>query len=157
MTGALLTLLEVESLSFTPSLSGVVFHKSLNLEQELGPTSSVKLAFLPSEPKTLPKGYRLNKAVKVVESVTGETWVRFNYDDGLEELFFMHSGSSLSVAPGANSAGNVPAGSPEDVAKYLSIGPWTVLFGEVRGHKFIAMGKVPRHELVDMVDSALVQ
>jgi len=90
----------------------------------------------------------------LLEPTKNQTWVRFTYDDGVEELFFVHTGPSFSAVPVAG-ASTGPSGKSHDVVKYMSIGPWTVLFGELQDHEFIAMGKVARGELVDMVDSAL--
>ncbi len=171
MTGGLLSISEFETLSLMPSLTGVVWHQGVTTETviESSLTQLAELSFIPVQPKLLPPGYELVETAAVVEpGQTGE-WARFSYSDGVEELFFLHQG--VAAQQGATSAGGPTAGTGagtgsgsqgagkgpknnQDVVNYTHVGPWTLVFGEIDDEAFLALGKVSREELRDMVESA---
>jgi hypothetical protein len=160
LAGNTVGLLEVEVLNLTPSLSGVMFHQPVTEVFELGGggLGQERLSFIPIQPKLLPQGYHLAQSSAVLDPTTDDSWARFIYSDGVEELFFLHGGNEeevsygggLGTTGGATSTG----GKTKDVVKYIEMGSWTVIFGEVKGERFISMGKLPRGKLFDLVESA---
>jgi len=121
-----------------------------------------QVGFPPLEPTLVPEGYRLDRMDFVtvpLEDGSGErNWLRFVYEDGVEQLYFLHS-PEPEPAGDATTPRSAP-GAPEfhaDFVKVAEIGPWRVVDGIVRGQGVVAMGKVPEPQLLQMVQSALAQ
>jgi hypothetical protein len=161
LAGVTVALLEVESLNLTPSLGGVMFHQPVTQIFELGSSnpSQSRLAFIPAQPKLVPKGYHLTQSSAVIDPSTDEAWARYIYSDGLEEVFFLHGGKqeAVNTSGGLGSLSNAPptgGAKAEDVVKTFEMGVWTVVWGEVKGERFLSMGKLPLDGLLDLVESA---
>ncbi len=154
LAGNTIALVEVESLNLRPSLGGMSFHQPVTKVSQLNSSSpgQPRLPFVAAQPKLLPQGYRLSQRSAVTDPNTGEIWARFIYSDGLEEIFFLHGGSGAQLkTSGASSGGG---GKAEDAVKYVEMGSWTVVWGEVGGERLIVMAKLPRGELFDLIESA---
>jgi len=153
--GRLLSLLEYESLNLSPAPEPEALHRSAVTESVVDSEAELRaaLSFLPVQPRQIPSGYRLLGTAAVVDPIEGGEWARFTYGDGVEELFFLHGGRSPE--PGAaGRPGATTAGRDQQTVSYLYVGPWTVLFGELDRGAFLAMGKVSREALQDLVESA---
>ena len=121
-----------------------------------------QVGFPPLEPTLVPEGYRLARVDFVpvpLEDGSGErNWLRFVYEDGVEQLFFLHS-PEPEPAQGPTTP-QAASGAPEftdDHVKVAEIGPWRVVDGVVRGEGVVALGKVPEPQLLQMVQSALAR
>ena len=147
--GSLLALIEFESLADVPDFSGTVFHLPLNKETQLDKLTT-PLLFVAAKPKLLPAGYQLLTST-VLEDVNGaETWVRYIYSDGLQELFFLYTGEQELISAGSPA----PPATKKDSVTVLQVGPWNVVQGTVFDGEVIVMGVAPVTELLDMVESA---
>jgi hypothetical protein len=163
LSGAVLSMLEYDSLNLTPDFTLETFHEELGTQVQFGNGSPLptQLKFVPAKPKLLPDGYRLQDSVAIFG--TGDPWVRYTYGDGAEEIFWLHSGEAEVLYPGPlgtpnsgspGQAGQGQGSKPKDVVKWLPVGPWTVVWGDIGEDSFIVMGKVPREELYDLIESA---
>ena len=147
--GSLIALIEFESLEDVPDFSGTVFHQPLNKETQLDKLKT-PLLFVSAKPKLLPSGYQLLTST-VLEDVNGtETWVRYIYSDGLQELFFLYTGHEQLL----NTGSSTPPPSKKDAVTVVEVGPWNVVQGTVFDGDVIVMGTAPVTELLDMIESA---
>lgn len=146
----LVSLLEFHSLDLAPDLSNVAWHQSSNGETPfvVGPNAAAELGFHPRLPSLLPAGYEMEESTRVTDPTDNTTWLRMVYGDGVEEVFFLHGGP---VRPPA-----VPGlGFPEaDTVRVLECTPWMAAQGAVGGQRFVTLGKVDKHDLLALIESA---
>ena len=156
-SGALVSLLEYETLDLSPSLAGRrLFDAGAIARTTLtaGDLGSA-LSFTPKTPKLLPAGYELLESAAVGEQHLGSEWAQLTYSDGVDELFFLHAGQGAGART-PQAKGSPVGGGPEGqtIVSYLAVGPWTVVYGEVGGDDFVAAGKLAPEALRDLVESA---
>jgi hypothetical protein len=96
-------------------------------------------------PGFIPAGYSLERTATRTGPL-GNLWVEYVYSDGVEQLFFLHSGD----APNVSTAG-VHFGDRVCVA---SMGSWTVVEGEVLGTPVLAVARLDPQDLLLLVQSA---
>jgi len=154
---------EYESIDFEPDLSGVAWHVASNNEQLLEFNVGLKqqLGFEPILPMLSPVGYELQETARVQDG-TGRTWLKLNYSDGIDNVFFLH-GAPLPGEPqpfggsvnsgGASAPGNEKAG--EDEALFIRSGTVTLVEANIGHYDLIAVGKVDAYDLMVMIQSAL--
>lgn len=136
-----------ETLSFTPDLSGVVWHVPGNSEVSYGlqiPPGTVSFPLL--EPALLPQDYRLIDAATLVEPGNGRVWVKQTYSDGVEVAFLVYA-TTIGDPP--------PSAADADQVRCVDYGSWTVLDGAVRDYYVIAAGTASVTDLTQMLQSAL--
>lgn len=153
--GALLAKMEYQSLDLQPDFTMVAL-KTLPVHETfaLDASASALLGFQPFEPRQLPAGYQLREARKVVDP-TGATWACLEYSDGADSLFFLHGGV---VPKTGHEFSAQPAQFQTSAAPKMycwQAGAWVATQGVWQGHAVAAIGKVPQHELLALVESAL--
>ena len=87
---------------------------------------------------------------KLVDPSDGRPWAKFVYTDGLELMFLVQAEivqhHQLTGAPPG------PPYGPETVTS-MTIGGMTALNGHVQGRDMVAMGKVDKLVLADLIQS----
>lgn len=149
-TGALLGLVEFESLELAPDLNQVDWHQPLTDEQPLSSDSALaraQLGFAPRLPSTDGGRFLLEgaTAVSAPDPRGGGTlmWAKHTLTDGVEVVFFLHGGPD-------------PAPTRDDWVRVApSVGPWNSAEGSLRGESFTALGRVPVEELLDLFEDVL--
>lgn len=157
-SGQVYARLEYETFELDPDLAGVSFHQVSNAEAPatLGPALDVKLGFKVSVPTLLPTGYRLSEVSTLVDAFGGE-WVKLTYTDGVESLFFVQS-RAVQPATGVklSPTTSVNFGSPQaDKVLWMQVGPIVAVQGELGGLTRLAVGKVSKEALFDLLQSSL--
>ena len=165
-SGALVSLLEFETLDLAPDLSSTLLHVPATAETVVPSEAGLRAAlpFVPVRPKVVPEGFELLEMATVEDLTEGEEWARLTYGDGVEQLFFLHTahGPAEELAPGGQ-AGTGPGpgggtagagGRPEHTVRFARVGPWTLLFGEIDGQSYVVLGKLDEDQLLLMVESA---
>jgi hypothetical protein len=149
---ALVSLLEYTALDLAPDLSNVAWHQPVTGETPfvIGPDTAELVGFRPRLPRVLPLGYELEESTLVHDALEGSKWVRMVYGDGVEEVFFLHGGEARPPQSPLPSFHGVGA----DTVQVVDCKPWTAAQGAVNGERFIVLGKVDRHELLGMIESA---
>jgi hypothetical protein len=150
--GELVSLLEYETLDLTPEDGRELFHSPISEArcaslEEL----AAELSFAPMTPKLLPPGYSPLERSAVGESYLDSHWARFTFSDGVDELFFLHQDRAAREAGAPGGGGSGEGGT---VVRYLEVGPWSVVFGDVNGRDFVVAGKLSPETLRDVVESA---
>ncbi len=149
-SGALLSLVEFESLDLAPNHSNVVWHQPLTDERKL-PTdpalARAQLGFQPRLPRTDGGLFLLQSATSVEAPDPRGTgtlmWAKHTLTDGVEVVFFLHGGPD--TAPGR-----------DDIVRVApSVGPWNTAEGSLHGELYTAMGRVEVEELLDLLEAAL--
>lgn len=152
--GTVLSRMAYESIDFAPDLSGVQWHTQGNQEQpvDLGGDLYAQAGFTPLTPKAIPPGYGFLEASTVVDQ-TGRTWFKVTLTDGVEHAFFLHA----EPEPAGSSAALSGSGAPvkDDHVYVWQAGNVTVMQGTVNDHDLIAVGKVGKDGLLEMLDSSL--
>jgi len=145
--GILLSTVEFESIDYTPDLSGVAWFQASIGETVVGPSDPLPFAFDVLDPVLIPEGYDEIELSEVVEPVTGSSWAKRTFSNGVDVLFFLQTNETpdLDLAK--------PYQAPE-VASY-SAGSWQVLDGTVSGQRVVLLGKVGESELAQMLQSSL--
>jgi len=150
-----LVAMEYEIYDDTPNLDGFVPHEEISPPRELDWTWDlpVQINQAVSTPRVLPEGYALRRAVTLRDG-TNKHWLRLTYTDGVESLFFLteisnpflQAGPVTPLAPGSVVVSAVTV---------FEMGTAMAAQGTFGGRQFIAVGKVPEAELLDMIESAL--
>ena len=127
----------------------------MNAEEALAVAPSnaaVQLGFTPKPPKQLPAGWELIEFARVVDPTDGRPWAKFVYSDGLELMFLVQAKPEFlhSLHTGSTS----PPTTPESVVE-MKIGLWTALSGKLQSREMVALGKVERSVLADLIQSSL--
>jgi hypothetical protein len=155
--GERISLLEYETLDLSPEEGRELFRSELrearcDTLEEL----AAALGFAPAAPKLLPPGYVALERAAVDEPVLGSHWARFTFSDGVDELFFLHQDRAERPPAPSGAVASRAAGAPggSTVVRYLEVGPWSVVFGDVDGRDFVAAGKLSPETLRDVVESA---
>jgi hypothetical protein len=163
--GTVVSLLEFETLDLVPDLSSTLLHQPATSETVVSSEAGMRAAllFVPLRPKVVPEGFELLE-LATVEDLSqgggGETWARFTYGDGVEQLFFLHTAQGPAEQLALGQAGTGPgggtggAGTPEHTVRFARVGPWTLLFGDIDGQSYVVLGKQDEHQLLLMVESA---
>jgi hypothetical protein len=152
-TGQLVSEMRFESLQKVFDAQSVVWHQSLNNEQEL-PTSGdiAEFAGFPTRaPRVLPLGYQLLERSSILHPQGKGTWVKSTYSDGVDTAFFLHGGP-------IQDGNGIQSGAPviqADLVEVALAAPWTVTTGNLRGERVMALGKLPEHDLLRMLSSAV--
>lgn len=155
LDGTLVSLSEFETLALDPDLSSAVFHQPVNSEVPLDldlQSATADLGFAPRPPKQLPSGWKLLEFSKVIDPIEDRPWAKFVYTDGLELIFLVQAKPNL-----VHQLDGAPPGPPykTETVTTSSIGLWTVLHGNIQGRELVAMGKVDRLVLADLIQSTL--
>lgn len=103
-------------------------------------------------PRLLPEGYALRRAVTLQDGV-GQNWLRLTYTDGVESLFYLSQISNPFRAAGAPTPLGPDTLAPSEVMVFR-MGAALAAQGAFQGREFVAVGKVPEPELLDMIESA---
>jgi hypothetical protein len=148
--GALLGLMEFESIDFAPAfVPAPPWHNASNDEVALpaGPAGTQLLGFEPLLPDTDGDKFVLLETTKLTSlhpSGSGTiTWAKAVLTDGLEVVVFLHAGADP----------NPPA---DDVMRVSpSVGPWSHVEGTLHGERVMAIGRVSAPDLLDLMESAL--
>jgi len=153
--GRTVSRLEYESVNYSPDFSAVVWYNesvrsginvSVGLEGQLG--------FSPLEPSLLPAGYGLRQAE--VAELEGDEWLKMEYTDGINTLFFLQRfPDGMRGVGGGSARGGMGLVRSEDEIMSMPIGAARALCGTIGTQRLIAVGKVPEVELLDMIQSAL--
>jgi len=144
--GALLARIETVVIDFNPDLSNAVLDGGPSAWQPVsGPALAAITVYVPT---LLPDGYQLFETAKMHDAL-GREWVRQLYSDGIGELFFLHELKPSSPLQQLGSRGS------GGVLNAFSIGGATVLDGEARGVRLIALGLLSEQGLLQLIDSAL--
>lgn len=163
--GQLYSMMEYESYTANPDLSGVVFQQPITQETPLSEASD--LGFEPLTPRLLPdSAFTFLEATSVLEPSSGAKFAKLIYTDGVEPIFFVDGGLEAPVYPNLDSrTGNFEAAlaslsqaegpSIADEVRVFTEGPLTVVWGNVGGHWVLLVGRVTQAELIDMLTSAL--
>lgn len=151
--GSLIALIEFESLDDMPDFTGQVWHQPKSSSSSSQPSKMNRLEYLGgARPKLLPPGYQLLESDLIADAAGSESWVRYIYSDGLQELFFL---TATTTGPMQTAAGTTPNPGPTtDEVRVLDVGPWNVVQGSVFGADVIVMGATPVTGLLDMIESA---
>jgi|GEM_PF-853611 len=114
---------------------------------------------IPSAP---PTGFELQEAgVQTAGGPSPSGWAQLVYGDGLEEVFFVCEDESGSGGSGGTVLrGGQPSGSGGDIpqlgtVEVCSVGPWSVVEGQVGGRYVLVVGRLHQEELLLMVQSAV--
>jgi hypothetical protein len=144
--GTLVSLLEFESFELVTDerqlVNNVLFALPAPVEQ------AQRIEFNVLVPQVLPSGYDLEQLTRLEAAGTdlgeSQVWARYQYGNGVEQLFFLHQ-EQLPAEPG---------GTPDkgDV-QVFPVGGWNVVVGEVNRYPVILMGKVPSDALLHILES----
>lgn len=131
-----------------PNLSNVLFHQARNEERSYDPDQRLapQLGFKPRRPRTLPLGYELLEVATVAEPDSGRGWLKLTFGDGVRPLFFLQP-----TPPGPT----IVRGEEGDKVVVMRWGAVLMAQAWIRGHEFIAVGRVSEEELLDLIESAL--
>ncbi len=149
-TGALLSLVEFESVDLAPNHANVAWHQPLTDELAL-PTDPAlvrtRLGFAPRLPRTDGGLFVLQSATSIeAPNPTGAgtlMWAKHTLTDGVEVVFFLHGGPD-------------PAPKRDDIVLVApSVGPWNTAEGSLRGELYTAMGRIAVAELLDLFEATL--
>jgi hypothetical protein len=146
-TGEVLMQTVLEGLEYDPDPASIEFSGGPSAWQVFDPgsPSAPDLPFDLKKPSYVPDGYRLDR-VATRDDAAGRTWVEFVLEDGVEEIFFLHSGSERTAPPPPSSA---------DEVRVSQIGAYGLVEGQIHGTPLIALGKLELGELILLIDSAL--
>ena len=104
----------------------------------------------------LPAGYVLSE-VSTLDDTLGGEWVKLTYTDGVESLFYVQSlvkQSGVGTQVGPNVTINLGAPEPDRVL-WLQVGPIVAVQGDLAGLTRLAVGKVSKEALLDLLQSTL--
>ena len=153
--GRALVAMEYEIYDETPDLSGFVPHEDISPPRELDWTWDlpVQIHQPVQTPRVLPEGFALRRAVTLKDGADRD-WLRLTYTDGVESLFFLTRidnpfALANPITPIAPDSVQVSA------VAVFQMGSATAAQGTFDGREFIAVGKLPEAELLDMIESAL--
>ena len=157
-SGQVYARLEYESFELDPDLSGVTFHQLSNQEAPatLGPELEAQMGFEVTVPDALPAGYVLSEVSTIVDQ-SGGAWVKLTYTDGVEPLFYVQSrGAQPGVGVKVGPATSINLGSPlAGRVLWLQVGPIVAVQGELSGVMRLAVGKLSKDVLFDLIQSTL--
>lgn len=106
---------------------------------------------LPTAP---PSSYELQSfAYRATAGLDNKPWAQLTYGDGVDTAFFLFEDSAVNTVGNAGPQHQV--GAFDDVVRAYTFGTWTMIEGEVRGRKVLAVGKVQEQELLLMLQSAV--
>lgn len=156
--GHVLAAMTYESFQLDPDPALAVWHQPSNSEVSLDPRQdlSEQVDMKPLEPRLLPSGYELMEAATVSQGPEAR-WLKLVYSDGIEPLFFLQR-------IGATSAGKIARADHPDLGRsaestsavlVFQVGSALAIQGQVNGLDLIVIGKAPRAELLDLIESAL--
>jgi len=153
--GRVLVAMEYEVYDETPDLDGFVPHEDISVPHELDWTwdLQVQLNQPVQTPRVLPEGYALRRAVTLKDG-TNQHWLRLTYTDGVESLFFLTQIDNPFALAGPITP-IMPGSIRPSAVVVFQMGSATAAQGAFHGRQFIAVGKVPEAELLDMIESAL--
>jgi len=153
--GRALVAMEYEIYDETPDLSGFVPHEEISPPRELDWTWDLPVQIHQSvqTPRVLPEGYALRRAVTLKDGM-GQHWLRLTYTDGVESLFFLTQIDNPSALAGPITP-LTPGSVQVSTVSVFQMGSALATQGTFGGRQFIAVGKVPEAELLDMIESAL--
>jgi hypothetical protein len=159
--GELVAAMTYESLDLHPDSTGTVWHVPSNEERVVDPLRSDlfgEIGAEPLRPRLLPPGYGPLETATVGDG-QGRRWFKLTYSDGIEPLFFFQaledglSGSVQGATPHSGARlGHSP--SPSSVSVF-QVGAATAIQGTVDGRQLIVIGKAPKAELLDLIESSL--
>lgn len=143
----LLASVEFETFELNPELDESLLTGGPTEWAEFDPTVGPPegVTFPLRSPSFVPSGYGLARAAARTGPSERE-WVEFVYDDGVEQLFFLHSGTD-------GDSGD-PSPLHRGVIRVSTVGAWTLVEGEVQGTPIVAAGKLDLEELLLLVQSA---
>lgn len=121
-------------------ISGFLTETVLDIQGDLG----VAAGFEVLTPSLPPTGFELHSASLLeMPSNPGDPWVRLLYTDGLERVWILHR------APTMASGGTL---TPPRVHVYPTQA-WTVAVGLIGGYEVMAAGRVPKKQILQMLES----
>jgi hypothetical protein len=154
--GNLVAAMSYETIDYAPNLSGIAFSTVPAAHAlDLNGNPSQQLGFQPMLPKLIPVGYQLELA-RIVSEGPQKHWACFEYNDGVEKLFFLHGGSAPKalIGPGGWTPAQFQTDSPYRMY-VTTAGAWTIAQGVWDNQYVIAVGKLQQSELLPFVESAL--
>jgi hypothetical protein len=155
-SGILVASMRYDSISYAPDLTGLSFSSIPPVvEIDLAGNPAAQLGFVPYQPKQVPGGYE-QQIARVLSEGPNLHWACFEYSDGVENLFFLHGGASPMALIGPQGWTPQVFQSESPYRVYVtSAGCWTVVHGVWQGQYVLAVGKLPREEMLQLVESAL--
>jgi hypothetical protein len=146
--GVPISRLTYESFAYNADLSDVELRDGASVWVPFDINNSAALGFRMMHPTAPPTGYSFQGAGLLTGFANGsETWAQLTYGDGVDEVFFAFSTTEPSQMLSISGKG--------DTLRSMNLGPWTMIEGNIRGTKTIAVGKVDEAELLLMLQSAL--
>lgn len=159
--GELVAAMTYESVRLHPELGATVWHVPSNEERALDSVRDDQVGEIgvqPLQPRLLPPGYGPLEEATVGDG-QGKRWLKLTYSDGIEPLFFFQAlTSDLSEGVrGATPHSGARLGAPPSPSSVLvfEIGAATAIQGTVGGVELMVIGKTPRAELLDLIESSL--
>ncbi|MFT7676539.1 MAG: hypothetical protein ACI8QC_000510 [Planctomycetota bacterium] len=134
--------LELQSPDFNGfnMVSGFMTETELDIQSNLAVTAG----FAVLTPSLPPTGFELYGASLLESTSTpGDPWVRLLYTDGLERVWILHR------APAMSSGGTFAA----PVVHVYPTEAWTVAVGKIGGYEVMAAGRVPKKQILQMLES----
>src|SRR6185436_5297241 len=111
------------------------------------------------QPRLLPRGYGALETATVVDG-EGVRWLKRTYSDGVEPSFFFQARAGeqnanrpRGVTP--SRAGIDRADATASSVTVFEVGTATAIQGTVDGFQVMVIGRVPREELLDLIESSL--
>jgi hypothetical protein len=108
----------------------------------------------PRRPRLLPPGYGPFEAA-TVEDGRGKRWLKLTYSDGVEPRFFFQALEENAQGVTARSEARLDGAPRASSVVVFEVGAATAIQGSVDGFELMVIGKAPRAELLDLIESSL--
>ena len=140
--------MEFETIDYAPDLSAVAWNQAVVNESTLSSGDPLPFEFEVLSPVLVPTGYQEVELSQLTEPVSGDSWAKRTFSNGVDALFFLQTDEKAPLEGLAK-----PYAAPK-VGSYR-VGSWQVLDGAVSGQRVVLMGKVSEWELAQMLQSSL--
>jgi len=151
--GRLAASMTFDRILYAAPAAGSGYHTDLPATALVPNTDNHALLGFPLRRPTLVSGYDLVQQERI--DAGGRVWARLVYHDGIEPLFFLHSGrvGHLSATSSAPAGIDPLAGVP--TVRVSRAGSWTIAHCTHAGSEYVLAGKVGERELLAILRSAL--
>lgn len=143
--------MEFTSFSLAPDLTNVTMHVDApSISIDPAADNRPVLGFALRKPR-ITFGHPLAHAERV--EANGRTWARLVYDDGIEPLFYLHSGRSTASGVPTPVLDTSVEGAA--IVRVFRAGPWTVAQCHRQGAVYVVVGKLDEPRMLQMLQSAV--